>query len=109
MNQVAFRLLTSAVLTALPTSSLLLTSQQIQAQSYSCSDVALGNNTVERDQGYTQNNNGSGSQNNVQKVSQNNSSKNNDLNAQASNTNISGSESINNSGSSASSNASANS
>ena len=84
-------------------------SQSALAQSYPCSDVSLGTNTYERDQGYQQNNNESYSQTNIQLGDQRLSRRDNAMDLESSNRSGSSSQGTNNSGSSASSNTNADS
>jgi hypothetical protein len=80
----------------------------VYAQSYSCSDVALGNNTYERDLGYEQDNNGYISRADIQNESQNVFTRDNNIDTQSYSADSSGSQSTNNSGFSSSSNAESN-
>lgn len=102
------RLLVGVYLTVCST-SLISFGQSAQAQSYPCSDVSLGTNTSERDQGYQQNNNGSYSQTNIQRGDERMSGRDNTMAIDSSNRSGSDSQQTNNSGSSASGNTSADS
>lgn len=77
------RLFVGVYLTVCST-SLISFNQPAQAQSYPCSDVALGTDTYERDQGYQQNNSGSFSQTDIQTGNQNISKRNNDMDTESS-------------------------
>jgi hypothetical protein len=78
--------------------------QSAQAQSYPCSDVALGTNTIEVDQGYQQNNIESFNQIDIQSQQQSLSQQNNQMNTLSSTSSGSTSQQLNNSGSSTSGN-----
>jgi hypothetical protein len=102
------RFLVSVYLTVC-SASLVSFSQSAQAQSYPCSNVALGIDTYERDQGYQQNNNASYSQTDVQRDDQRTSQRDNTMDVESSNRSGSSSQRTNNSGSSESSNTNADS
>jgi hypothetical protein len=101
-------LLLSAYLTVYST-NLASFGQPAYAQSYPCSDVALGVDTYERDQGYQQNNSESYSQTNIQRNDQRMSQRDNTMDVELSSRSGSNSQRSNNSGSSELTNTSANS